>query len=67
MFEFVQITKACPFCGEYHEVEVPFDGYMEWQNGVLIQDALPMLSANEREILISGICPDCWEKMFGGE
>ena len=57
------ITK-CPWCGEEHEVEVPFEGYLAWQNGELIQVAMPQLSADEREMLISGICPSCWEKAF---
>ena len=30
-----------------------------------IQDALSFLSADDREILISGICPKCWNEMFG--
>ena len=33
-------------------------------SGELIQDALPYLSASEREMLISGTCDDCWQKMF---
>ena len=38
-----------------------------WQNGALIQDAMPYLSADEREILISGICGECFDNMFAGE
>jgi hypothetical protein len=44
-----------------------YKDYLDWQNGVLAQVAFPYLSANEREALISGICPTCWEKMFGGD
>lgn len=29
-------------------------GYRAWENGVLIQDALPMLTPDEREILMNG-------------
>lgn len=32
-----------------------------------IQDALPQLTADEREQLISGITPEEWDEMFEGE
>jgi len=38
---------------------------MAWESGVLIQEALPMLNAGQREMLISGTCDDCWTEMFG--
>ena len=28
---------------------------------------MPQLSADEREMLISGICPSCWAKAFSDE
>lgn len=52
-------------CGAISSVEVPVSGYEEWKDGVLIQDALPGLSPEERELLISGTCPECWEYMYG--
>ena len=61
------ITTTCPFCGEEHEVLVNEADYYAWQDGELAQNAFPYLSADEREMLISGICPDCWDGMFGGE
>lgn len=63
----VTIITACPFCGHANEVEVNEMDYLDWQDGMLVQEAFPYLSADEREMLISGICPKCWEKMFGGE
>jgi hypothetical protein len=38
---------------------------MAWQSGEYIQDALPMLNAGEREMLISQTCNDCWADLFG--
>ena len=61
------VITTCPFCGRDHEVEVPFEGYLAWQNGEAIQRALPTLSADEREMLMTGICPECWDGMFGEE
>jgi len=56
----VTVVTRCPFCGRANEVEVNEDDYLDWQDGVLAQDAFPYLNANEREMLISGICPTCW-------
>ena len=40
--------------------------YWDWKDGAFVQDAFPYLSAEVREMLISGICPSCWNNMFGG-
>ena len=63
----VCVVTRCPICGRGNEVEVNEMDYLDWQDGVLAQVAFPYLSANEREALISGICPTCWENMFGGD
>lgn len=60
----VCVFTTYPFCGHENEVEVNHMDYLDWQNGELAQDAFPYLSANEREMLISGCCPRCWDKMF---
>ncbi len=60
----VTITTTCPFCGHINEVAVNKSDYWEWQNGALVQDAFPYLTADERETLVSGICPACWDRMF---
>lgn len=37
----------------------------QWLNGdKLIQDALPDLSASQREVLMTGIGPEKWDEMF---
>ncbi len=66
-FKQVSISTVCPFCGRSNEVEVNENDYWDWQDGMLVQDAFPYLSADEREMLITGICPTCWDKMFGGD
>ena len=63
----VTVITVCPICGHANEVEVNEIDYLDWQDGMLVQDAFPYLSANEREKLISGICPSCWDKMFPPE
>jgi hypothetical protein len=61
------VSTTCPICNEYDEVVVPLDGYLAWNKGALIQDAMPTVSVDVREQLMTGICPSCWEINFGEE
>lgn len=61
----VTISTACPFCGHANFVEVNESDYWDWQDGELVQRAFPYLTPDEREMLISGICPKCWDATFG--
>ena len=61
----IDVTMTCPLCGEDHAVEVNLAQYEAWQNGELIQNAMPDLTPTEREQLISGLCPKCQTEMFG--
>jgi hypothetical protein len=36
----------------------------KWENGTLIQDALPYLTPDEREFLMTGILPHEWDELF---
>jgi hypothetical protein len=38
-----------------------------WQAGEIIQVAFPDMSIDDREILISGTHPACWNKLFPEE
>ena len=60
-----EVTIECPICHHANEVMVNEEDYLAWAfDGELVQNAFPYLSADEREMLISGICPTCWDKMF---
>lgn len=59
------VTPACMFCGQVSEVEVPVAAAKALDAGALIQDALPGAPAPERELVRSGIHPDCWTAGFG--
>ena len=64
----LELVLTCRSCGEEHIVAVPMEAYRSWRQGhMMIQDALPMLSLDERELLMSGICGKCFDKMFGEE
>ena len=60
----VKVSVVCPFCGKENFLTLSADDFNAWQNGMSVQDAFPYLSADEREGLITGICPECWDKMF---
>ena len=57
-------TPLCMMCGKSAVLSVPNTGWGEWQRGKNIQDALPMLTKEEREMLITGTHPDCFDAMF---
>lgn len=61
----IDIEMKCPFCGAEHSVEVKIAKFEAWQNGELIQNAMPDLTLTEREQLISGLCLKCQAEMFG--
>lgn len=61
----IEIAKVCPFCGAMSIVEVEEKAYAKWQNGELIQHAMPDKSSAERETLITGLCLKCQDKFFG--
>lgn len=61
------IPTTCPICATTTFIPVKSQDWLDYVNGKLAQDAFPYLSADDREMIISGICPDCWNSMFGGE
>ena len=58
-------TKRCFRCGNTTDVEVVASGLDRWQAGELIQDAFPDIPIDIREMMVSGMHPECWETMFG--
>ena len=57
------IYKKCPSCDKEYFIVVRAQDYADWVNGKLIQDAMPYLPKEERELLISGICNACFKEM----
>lgn len=62
----MQITRTSPFTGKLHirEIDVTEAQLEAWQGGQLIQEAMPHLSVDDREFLMTGITPEEWDKMF---
>lgn len=60
------VTAECRVCKREYQIMVPRGGYNMWAKGRMhIQDAMPQVSADDRELLKSGICGRCFDKMFG--
>jgi hypothetical protein len=55
---------TCVECRKPVEFEVDELGIAAWRHGDLIQHALPDLPASLREMLITQICPICFDKLF---
>ena len=62
---FAKVSGQCKFTGEEYSCIVPTKGLVEFMKGVPAQTALPRISADDREFLISGISPAGWKKTFG--
>ena len=63
------ITRKSPFSGKLHSavINVTQKQLDLWESGMLIQDAMPNLTANEREFIKTGITPEEWDNAFGPE
>ena len=61
----VTLEKACPFCGQLSTATVPTIGFDKYMNGELVQRAFPNIPAETREFMITGMCKDCQEEIFG--
>lgn len=60
----VILRPVCPICGKRFKIRVKWEDFQRWKQGELIQICFPDLKPEERELLISGVCPDCWNDTF---
>ncbi len=60
----MQIEYCCSKCEKIIDIEYIDQDYDAWKGGTMIQDAFPYLSTDEREIMQSGICGECFDRMY---
>ena len=66
----VYLCKPSPISGEstcmtFDISQMVFDDcYVSWSEGALIQDAFPMLNADEREFLMTGMTTADWNRVW---
>lgn len=58
-------TPACMFCHRSSVVELTAAEAAALRAGALIQDAAPARPAAERDLIRTGIHPQCWTDNFG--
>lgn len=63
------ITRVCPVTGAEKQMDLPVTEHQitRWQDGAYIQDAMPHLTPDQREFLITGMTPDVWDQIFPEE
>ena len=65
----MKITKTSPFSGNTNvmEIDVTQEQIALWESGTLIQNAMPHLTPDEREFIMTGITPNEWDSAFSDE
>lgn len=58
------VIKTCMICNLEKTIHCTQEELNLWQGGMLIQNAMPNVSVDERELLISGVCGTCFDEMF---
>ena len=60
------ITRQSTWSGKVRTLDIPvtYDQLYEWERGTLIQSAMPNLTADQREFLMTGITAEEWGEMF---
>lgn len=62
----IVFRKVCSVTNETYIVSVPREKYADFvHSNISIQTIFPELSADERELIISGITPAEWDKYIG--
>lgn len=60
------ITRTSTLSGHTSsmDIDVTLEQVASWEQGELVQNAMPDLSADEREFIMTGITPTEWDEMF---
>ena len=63
------ITRTSPLTGRTQslDINVTIEQIKAWEQGSLIQDVMPQLTADEREFVISGCTPEDFNILFPEE
>lgn len=60
------VIRTSPFNNKTYEWNIPVtkEQMDKWKAGAMIQNAMPNLSPDQREFLMTGITPDQWDETF---
>jgi hypothetical protein len=62
----MKITRTSMFSNIERTKDLPIteDQLKDWNNGTVIQKAMPNLSCADREFIITGVTDEEWQKQF---
>lgn len=60
----VILKNTCIHCGITNQLTLDANALASWRNRELIQNAFPKLDYKQRELIQTGIHPECWDEMF---
>jgi len=65
----MKVTRTSAFTGIVHTLDLPItdSDLRAWHEGMLIQDACPDLTEDQREFIMTGVTPEEWAAEFGEE
>ena len=65
----MKITRTSMFSGIERTLDLPITEAQltDWKGGTLIQKAMPQLSADEREFVMTGVTAEEWSNEFGDD
>ncbi|RLK63172.1 hypothetical protein D3H64_06155 [Atopobacter sp. AH10] len=58
------IHKTCIACNKSYDLAVNSEDLERYEQGEYAQNAFPYLASSERELIISGLCGDCFNDLF---
>lgn len=63
----MKITRTSMFTGITRTLDLPIteEQLARWNGGELIQNAMPELSADQREFVMTGVTAEEWDAEFG--
>lgn len=68
MAETFIFKTTCSFCGKTSKLKLNEQAFNDWRNRrKTIREAFPKLSADDRELILTGIDSECWEKNFSDD
>jgi len=70
--DIMMIAKVSPVTNQVNTMDLPitqsqYDAWLQHRGNTLIQHALPHLTDDQREFLISGCTKEDWDKLFPKE
>lgn len=60
----IVVERTCTLCHKTYRVMLDSSKHARWQAGSYVQTVWPELKPDQREIIINGTHPECFDKLF---